>query len=468
MKVLFTHAYHLYDDVKELKIMKPYPPLGLLYISAFLEKNGIDNEIFDSTFYSKVELYSFINVNKPTFLGVYVNLMTKINVLELIKYVKENKNLIGTKIILGGPDVKYNSENLLKAGADFIVVGEGEETTLKLIQTLEEKRYEDLKDINGIVFKNYKNEIVKTQEREKIKNIDRLPFPNRSKISFKKYFKVWEDNHGSNSIAISTMRGCPYTCKWCSRAVYGLSYRRFSPIRTIEEIQHLKEEFNPDSFWFVDDVFTISHKWLKGFSNLLNKNNIKIKYECITRSDRLNEEVILLLKESGCFRVWIGAESGSQKVIDLMDRRVDVDNVKKMIKLSKKYGIEAGTFIMLGYPGETEEDINQTIEHLKDSNPDHFTITIAYPIRGTELYEEVENLKLKDYNWSVTTDRDIDFKRTYSKKYYDFAVRRVVNEVNYFKRKNEGRIDLTLAKLKTKSIISKIGMIWERKKQHLI
>lgn len=468
MKVLFTHAYHLYDDVKELKIMKPYPPLGLLYISAFLEKNGIDNEIFDSTFYSKVELYSFIDVNKPSFLGVYVNLMTKINVLELIKYVKENKNLIDTKIILGGPDVKYNSENLLKAGADFIVVGEGEETTLKLIQTLEEKRYEDLKDINGIVFKNYKNEIVKTQEREKIKNIDRLPFPNRSKISFKKYFKVWKDNHGNNSIAISTMRGCPYTCKWCSRAVYGLSYRRFSPIRTIEEIQHLKEEFNPDSFWFVDDVFTISHKWLKGFSNLLNKNNIKIKYECITRSDRLNEEVILLLKESGCFRVWIGAESGSQKVLDLMDRRVDVDYVKEMIKLSKKYGIEAGTFIMLGYPGETEEDINQTIEHLKDSNPDHFTITIAYPIRGTELYEEVENLKLKDYNWSVTTDRDIDFKRTYSKRYYDFAVRRVVNEVNYFKRKNEGKIDLTLAKLKTKSIISKIGMIWERKKQHLI
>src|ERR1700712_3479794 len=121
----------------------------------------------------------------------------------------------------------------------------------------------------------------------------------------------------------------------------------------------LQKEYNPDTLWFVDDVFTISHKWLKGFVEALQKIQAKIPYECITRADRLNEEVVQLLKESGCFRVWIGAESGSQQVIDLMDRRVQVEQVREMIKLTRKYHIQAGTFIMLGYPGETEADIEQ-------------------------------------------------------------------------------------------------------------
>ena len=140
----------------------------------------------------------------------------------------------------------------------------------------------------------------------------------------------------------------------------------------------------------MDDVFTISHKWLTAFRDALVQHKVLIPYECITRADRMNEEVIRILKETGCFRVWIGAESGSQKVIDLMDRRVDVNQVRSMIQLTKQHGIEAGTFIMLGYPGETEEDIEETIQHLKESDPDLFTITVAYPIKGTELYQEVE------------------------------------------------------------------------------
>src|SRR5688572_8729559 len=150
----------------------------------------------------------------------------------------------------------------------------------------------------------------------------------------------------------------------------------------------------------------------------------------------MNEEVIKMLKETGCFRVWIGAESGSQKVIDLMDRRVDVVKVRDMIRLARQHGIEAGTFIMLGYPGETEEDIEETIQHLKQSNPDHFTITIAYPIKGTELFQEIESIQTKELDWAASTDRDREFKRMYSRKYYDFAVKRVINEVNYFKSRN--------------------------------
>ena len=254
------------------------------------------------------------------------------------------------------------------------------------------------------------------------------------------------------------MRGCPYTCKWCSRAVYGLSYRRRNPDKVVEELVQIKKEYNPDSLWFVDDVFTISHKWLTSFRDELRKQNLLIPYECITRADRLNEEVILMLKETGCFRVWIGAESGSQKVIDLMDRRVDVNQVREMIQLTRKHGIEAGTFIMLGYPGETEEDIEETIRHLKASNPDYFTITVAYPIKGTELYQEIEAIQTTNLDWSTSTDRQVDFKRTYSRKYYDYAVKRVINEVNYFKARNKRPSIGAAAKLKAKSLIAKIGM----------
>ena len=165
-----------------------------------------------------------------------------------------------------------------------------------------------------------------------------------------------------------------------------------------------------------------------------------MNYECISRADRMNEQVIQLLKKTGCKRIWIGAESGSQKVIDAMDRRVDVMHVREMIRLSRKYGIEAGTFIMLGYPGETQSDIQETITHLKESNPDQFTITIAYPIKGTDLYNEVEELQINAPEWRISTDRDRDFKRSYSRKYYDFAVKHVVNEVHLHKTKLKGRL----------------------------
>ncbi len=257
---------------------------------------------------------------------------------------------------------------------------------------------------------------MQTAEREKIKDLNDLSIPNRKKINLQLYLDAWKKHHGKNALSVSTMRGCPYTCKWCSRAVYGLSYRRRIPEKVVEELIQIKNDYNPDSLWFVDDVFTISHKWLTTFRDELKKQNIIIPYECITRADRLNEEIIQMLKETGCFRVWIGAESGSQKVIDLMDRRVDVNQVRDMIKLTKKHGIEAGTFIMLGYPGETEEDIEETIHHLKESNPDHFTITVAYPIKGTELYQEIEALQTAELDWSTSTDRQVDFKRTYSQK----------------------------------------------------
>jgi len=454
VKVLLTHGYFLSEDLKEQQIMKPYVPLGILYISGYLEKNAVENEVFDSTFYKPEHLHQYILEHKPQYIGIYVNLMTKLQVLKIISFVKNLPELSETKIILGGPEVRNHADKFLTHGADYIVLGEGEETFLELVQVLETNDKTKIALVNGVCYLGDNGAVIKNQERNKIKDIDVLPFPNRKKVDLFKYLEVWKKHHGKNAISISTMRGCPYTCKWCSRAVYGLSYRRRSAEITVQEIIAIQKEYAPDTLWFVDDVFTVSHKWLQEFTSEIKKQNVSVQYECITRADRLNEEVFQLLKDSGCFRVWIGAESGSQNIIDAMDRRVDVNQVRAMIQLAKKYQIEAGTFIMLGYPGETESDITETIHHLKTSNPDHFTITVAYPIKGTELYQETEPDFIDQLPWESSTDRDITFKRTYNEKYYAYAVRHVVNEVNYYKKHSPV--------FKLKSLAAKAGMWYFR------
>lgn len=465
-KVLFTHGYFLDEDPKEKAIMRPYPPLGILYLSAYLESNGIQNEVFDSTFNTFEILKQYLLKEKPDIIGIYTNLMTKINVLKIIDFIKKDKELIHTKIIIGGPEVKNHAHNFLKYGADVIVLGEGEETMLELVKFfLNQQHSVDLKNIKSIAYLDATEELQLTESRALLKQIDALPMPNRKKINMQLYFDVWKKHHGQSVVSLSTMRGCPYTCKWCSRAVYGQTYRRKSAKLVVDEMEYLKHTYNPDAIWFVDDVFTVSHKWLKEFADEIVERKLVFPYEIITRADRLNEEVIDLLKASGCFRVWIGAESGSQKIIDAMDRRVDVNVVREMIQLAQKKGIQAGTFIMLGYPGETTADIEETIHHLKVANPDLYTITIAYPIKGTPLYEEVEANFTVFPDWDKGTDRDIDFKRTYTKKFYEYAVRLVYNEVRYHKETLKSNTNyFLLPYLKAKSFAARGAMFIQKLK----
>jgi radical SAM superfamily enzyme YgiQ (UPF0313 family) len=464
MNILLTHGYFLFEDPKEQRIMMPYPPLGILYLSAYLEQHQVEHEVFDTTFSDKNTFKTYLLDQAPDVIALYTNLMTKLNILELVKYVKSEASLKNCKIVLGGPDITYNVEAYLQAGADFLVIGEGEETFLELVNALKSTpSWDTLQNIAGLAYLDAHKKVVKTPSRMRLKEIDALPWPNRKKIDLHRYLDTWKKQHGTSSLSVSTQRGCPYTCKWCSTAVYGQSYRRRKAEHVVDELASLQNTYQPDNIWFVDDVFTVSHKWLAAFAAEMQKRKLNLNYECITRADRMNEEVIQLLKASGCKRVWIGAESGSQKIIDAMDRRVAVGQVQEMIRMCNSYGIETGTFIMLGYPGETQEDIQQTVNHLKRANPDLFTITVAYPIKGTGLYEEVENIQLQLPDWESSTDRDRDFERTYSKKYYHYAVRYVVNEVNYYKLSLKRKaISLHGVGYLFKSKLAKTAMTWER------
>ncbi len=457
MKILLTHGYFLAEDPKEQLIMRPYPPLGILYISSYLEANGFANDVYDSTFSNLTALKTYIEETKPGIIGIYTNLMTKLNVLKIIQFLKSDTSLQNIKIILGGPEVRNHKEKFLEYGADIIVFGEGEDTMLDLVKAWSSGVEPDLHNMQGIAFKG-KEGIIIMPDRVLIRDINQLAFPNRKKINLQLYFDAWKQKHGFSMVNVNTMRGCPYSCKWCSRAVYGGSYRRRSAALVVDEIQWLQQNYRFDMIWFVDDVFTINHKWLNEFAAEIEKRKVVVSYEIITRSDRVNEEVLQLLKQSGCFRVWIGAESGSQKVIDAMDRRVKVEQVRETIKMVKACGMEAGTFIMLGYPGEEEADIKETLHHLKYSNPDYYTITVAYPIKGTPLYSEVENIFTEELPWESSTDRDIDFKRRYKRSYYTEAIKWINNEMLYKQnKKNLGSIVIKLKSIKAR------GMMWLNK-----
>jgi len=432
--ILLTHGYFLEDDEKEKAIMRPYVPLGILYIAAYLDSKGIENTVTDTTFSSFEQFKKTLLQSPPKIIGIYTNLMTKISVLRTIAFIKSQPALRHCKVVLGGPEIRYNAANYLQHGADLLVIGEGEETFFEICNSFQTTGNID-ETIHGTAFIKGE-EIIFTPERTLIRDINTLPMPARHKIDLTLYGNAWKKHHGYSMYSLSTMRGCPYTCKWCSRAVYGGTYRRRSAKLVVDEMANLQQNYQPDQIWFVDDVFTINHKWLREFRDEIVKRGIKIPYEIITRADRMSDEVIDILKETGCFRVWIGAESGSQKIIDAMDRRVDVKMVRENIIKTKKAGIEAGTFIMLGYPGEDRNDIKETIVHLKESNPSFYTITVAYPITGTPLYEEVNGAMQVPGPWESVTDRDYDFKRLHSKTYYKYAIDWVNHEVNLSRAKN--------------------------------
>ncbi len=461
MKVLLTHGYFLNEDLREQQIMKPYPPLGLLYLAAFLDNRHIDNTVYDSTFSSFADQLKFIGHHRPAIVAIYANLMTKINVVKLVKLLRTNAHYGFPTIIIGGPDVTFNCREYLSAGAHFLVIGEGEETLSELSEAILQGL--DVNTISGIAFLE-NGEVLKTPARTHMKSLAELPLPKRSAIDMSRYLETWKKHHGKSAMTISTQRGCPYTCKWCSTAVYGQSYRRRPAELVADEMLMLKTQYGPDSIWFVDDVFTVSHKWIGEFCCAVEAKGAKIPFECITRAERLNPEILQMLKLAGCFRIWIGAESGSQKIIDAMDRRVKVDEVASAIRMANALGIETGTFIMIGYPGEDEHDIRQTIDYLKEANPTHFTITVAYPIKGTSLYQEVESSIVHRPDWQTSTDRDLDFTRTYPRKYYDYAVSKVMSEVSLHREFQGPANPLRMFKYKSKSWLAGAMMeIWRRR-----
>ncbi|MFN8472661.1 MAG: radical SAM protein [Anaerolineae bacterium] len=455
MDILLAHGYYLAEDPHELKVMKPYPTLGLLYISSYLKARGFAVGVFDATFSRPQDFVAMLQRERPAVVGLYCNLMTKRWILPMIRQAKA----AGALVVLGGPEPPHYAEDYLARGADVVAVGEGEETLAELLPHLARYGPRDMRQIPGIVYREDDGAIVRTMPRPYLQRLDDLPFPDREAIRMSDYVDTWRTHHGMGSVSLITARGCPYTCKWCSHTVFGHTHRRRSPENVVAEVEELVERYRPDMLWYADDVLTIHPRWFLAYADLLKRRGLRLPFECISRADRLNEQIIDALAEMGCFRLWIGSESGSQQVLDAMSRRTKVEDVQHMTRLLQKSGIQAGMFIMLGYEGEDVPQLEETVEHLKKSNPDIFLTTVAYPIKGTDYYAEVESRVLSDGPWDDRTDRDLTVAGRRSKRFYSFATRWMVNEVALHKQLNNGHKDpLRIAKTFVSARVGRLGM----------
>jgi anaerobic magnesium-protoporphyrin IX monomethyl ester cyclase len=421
LDLLLTHAYFLYEDPKEMQIMKPYAPLGILYLCSHLRRAGFDVEVFDTTFSSRDALFHRLRTETPSVLGIYANLMTRANAIEIIAVARE----AGWRVIVGGPEPGAYALEYLQAGADFVVFGEGEATVEELLAALRARA--DATDANwrariaGIAYLDDAGRFHQNAPRAQIADLDVQPWPARKSIDLHRYVDTWRTHHQQGSVNFITARGCPYKCRWCSHQVYGQTHRRRNPIKVIDELEWLLAEYNPDVAWISDDVFTINHEWIRNYAAEMRRRGLRIPFECISRADRLNEEMLDLLAELGCFRVWIGSESGSQRLLDSMDRGVKIEQVQRAIEQSRARNIQSGMFLMWGYEGEEMDDIEATIRHVSRSQPDIFFTTISYPIKGTPYYQQVESRLVQLVPWSKSSDREIKIRGRHSRAFYAHA-----------------------------------------------
>lgn len=429
--ILLTHGYFLSADKVEQRVMKPYPPLGILYLSAFLKRAGFRVDVLDTTFLDPVSYHARLAETRPKSVGIYATVITRQNVLRMVGDAVG----FGIPVIVGGPDPAQYLEQYLRAGAAAAALGEGEETLEQWLRLALDRGADSsgMDGVAGLVLPRGGG-LHRTGPRPVIRDLDSLPWPDREAIDFRNYLKSWRDRHGEASLSILTARGCPFECSWCSREVFGQSHRQRDARDVARELRQVKDRYRPDAVWIADDVLTLNRKWVPRFAEAVEAEEAVIPFECLSRVDCVDRETVAALKRIGCFRIWYGAESGEQRVIDRMNKKFTVDRVREATALTRAAGIEVGYFIMLGYPGETRRDILSTIRFLKEARPDHFGPSVAFPIKGTAFYEEVKDRVVEDQVWSQRNQNRLMFRGRYPALFYWFAVRLVNNEVPLFNR----------------------------------
>jgi radical SAM superfamily enzyme YgiQ (UPF0313 family) len=422
--ILFSHSYFLRLDPKQWKTGLPYAPLGTLYAASLLRHNGYRVSLFDTMFAKRPdELLRYITANHPDIFVLYddgFNYLTKMCLgnmrkaaFRMIALAKENNCMV----VVSSSDATDAYEKFLNAGADFVIPGEGEMTLLELINALN-KGDTDFSGIKGIIFKKERRTIL-NERRTAMAGLDEMPFPAWDLIDIEPYRYLWLKHAGYFSINMATTRGCPYKCNWCAKPLYGNRYHARSPENVVSEIKWLRGQFHFDHIWFCDDIFGLKPNWGAGFAGLMEKEHIKIRYKIQCRPDLLiREDFVKDLARSGCDNVWMGAESGSQKILDAMDKGTKVEQIYQSAALLKKHGIKPSFFIQFGYPGEVFADIKMTIKMINDLLPHEIGISVSYPLPGTAFYEEVKAELKEKSHWTDSDELMLMFRNTYSPSFY--------------------------------------------------
>jgi anaerobic magnesium-protoporphyrin IX monomethyl ester cyclase len=423
-RILFSHSYFLRFDPKQWKTGQPYPPLGTLYAAALMRENNFEVALFDAMFAADAaEVISSIEKHKPVYFVLYddgFNYLTKMcltNMREaafrMMKLAKER----GCIVIVSSSDSTDRYEEYLNEGADYVLLGEAEITLKELVESLD-KNEEDQAQIQGIAFK--KDGVTTTTLRRNVlKFLDGLPFPAWDIIDIQPYKKMWMNSSGYFSLNMATTRGCPFNCNWCAKPIYGNRYNSRSPENVVTELKMLKEKFNFDHIWFCDDIFGLKPNWVNEFADLVEKEKLQFKFKIQSRADLLlQENYVASLQRAGCENIWMGAESGSQKILDAMDKGTTVEQIAAATKLIKQYKMQPSFFILFGYPGETKQDIEKTITLINTLLPHSIGISVSYPLPGTKFYENVKADLTDKTNWTDSNAMSMLFKNTYQPAFY--------------------------------------------------
>ena len=431
MDVLLTHSNHVFYDEKQRQKMEPYPPLQTLLAAAVLREAGFAVEVCDVTLESPEEkLTASLERGSPRLIVVCeddFNFLTKMCLSrnrELAFWTVAIARQYGCRTAVHGSDATDHIEDYLNAGFDYVLIGEVEETIRELAAG---------GPANGVAGLAYRNEntgkTYRTPPRRLRGNLDELPMPAWDLIDISLYRDAWRAHHGCFAMNLVSSRGCPFRCNWCAKPIYGHNYRVRSPLSVAEEMLYLKTEYKPDHIWFADDIFALSARWTEEFADAVEQLHAQVPFKMQSRCDLMTRETAADLNRAGCREVWMGAESGSQRILDAMEKGTKVEHIYKARENLKRNHIRAGCFLQFGYPGESWEDIESTVRMVRATKPDDVGISVTYPLPGTKLHQVVSSEIGRKANWRESGDLSMMFKGTFSTEVYRALARALHLEV---------------------------------------
>ncbi len=421
-KVLFGQSYYLRFDPKLWEAMQPYPPLGTLYAASLTRDNGYDVAVFDAMLAeSEQEWQEALIKAQPTYAVIfednfnYLSKMCLTRMREAAFTMIEMAKRQGCTVIVAGSDATDHYADYLKRGADYVLVGEGDETLINLLDSLTGRSGTAMSDIVGAVASPEQ----KSKRRPVMRQLDELPFPAWDLIDVGRYRDIWQARHGYFSMNLVTTRGCPYHCNWCAKPIWGQRYNVHSPERVAAMMEHLQTHYAPDHIWFADDIMGLKPGWMERFGDVVNERDIKLPFKCLSRADLLlRGDTIAALKRAGCDIVWIGAESGSQSVLDAMEKGTTVEQIREAAARLHDEGVQVGFFLQFGYPGETRADIQNTLQLVWDTLPDNIGISVSYPLPGTSFHQRVKDQLTTQHNWTDSNDMAMLYEGPFSTAFY--------------------------------------------------
>ncbi len=355
-----------------------FPPLGLAYLAAGLIEAGHDVRLLDCTFLRKKEAIKTAMDTRAEIVGIYC-MATMVEDCRLFARILRPRCRL---LVAGGPLPTCEPESFLDL-FDIVVRGEGEITVRELMQAYTQK--ENWDSIPGIVYRSGKD-IVWNESREFIKDLDRIPFPARRLLPNDAYIRYGKKKYGYSITTVMSTRGCPFHCEFCSNVVFGGSYRERSAASVVDEIESVLA-LGYDRISFADDVFTLKKERVLKVCGEINRRNLNFLWECLGRVDTLDEETALEMKRSGCRRIFFGLESGDERILELMNKKITPAMARTAVETARRAGLEVGAFFILFYPGDTDESVAKTLRFATALPADYLGLSMPYPLPGTALYE---------------------------------------------------------------------------------